>query len=246
MPCTVLETLTEVGASIYFFNGQTEVRIPVGIGHKSVFLEQCWGLEGDGLLKARPHTNVRYSNEQSGPFWILFTVQASYDVWHCASLSISCKYLRFFPFLKNFLFDKGVSDKNIWKGSVWCEWHAPLPPVFHSSSSSRCTSVEKAAAIHGSCPAGKNHTFSVIFHWCRNSLNSFLRWKSRTWAAANQVPFEAFVNAPCTARIVGSFRAKCCISLFSWNLTFPNPSTISEETSSLSQSKSSPVAAIYK
>lgn len=102
MPCTVLETLTEVGASIYFFNGQTEVRIPVGIGHKSVFLEQCWGLEGDGLLKARPHTNVRYSNEQSGPFWILFTVQASYDVWHCASLSISCKYLLFFPSSKIF------------------------------------------------------------------------------------------------------------------------------------------------
>lgn len=127
------------------------------------------------------------------------------------------KISSFFSFLKNFLFDKGVSDKNIWKGSVWCEWHAPLPPVFHSSSSSRCTSVKRRQrpAIHGSCPAGKNHTFSVIFHWCRNSLNSFLKWKSWTWAAADQVPFEVFVNAPCTERIVASFRSKCCISLFS-------------------------------
>lgn len=68
MSHTVLQTWTEVGFTFFFFfNGQTEVRIPVGIGQRTVFLEQCWRLEGEGLLKARPHTNVRYSNEQSGP-----------------------------------------------------------------------------------------------------------------------------------------------------------------------------------
>lgn len=64
---TVLETWTEVSAWIYFFSGQTGVIIPVGIGQRTVFLEQSCRLEGEGLLKARPHTNVRYSNEQSGP-----------------------------------------------------------------------------------------------------------------------------------------------------------------------------------
>lgn len=58
---------TEVSAWIYFFSGQTGVSIPVAFGQRTVFLEQRWGLEGEGLLKARPHTNVRYSNEQSGP-----------------------------------------------------------------------------------------------------------------------------------------------------------------------------------
>lgn len=45
----------------------------LGLGSRLVLdREQCfWNsagdLEGEGLLKARPHTNVRYSNEQSGP-----------------------------------------------------------------------------------------------------------------------------------------------------------------------------------
>lgn len=66
MSHTVLKFWTEVSAWIYFFSGQTGVSIPDGIGQRTVFLEQCWRLEGERLLKARPHTNVRYSNEQSG------------------------------------------------------------------------------------------------------------------------------------------------------------------------------------
>lgn len=54
---TVLETWTEVSAWIYFFTGQTGVRIPVGIGQRTVFLEQCWGPEGEGLLKLA-HTQM--------------------------------------------------------------------------------------------------------------------------------------------------------------------------------------------
>lgn len=67
MSHTELETWTEVSTWIYFSSGQTGVSVPVGIGQRTVFLEQRRGLEGEGLLKARPHTNVRYSNEQSGP-----------------------------------------------------------------------------------------------------------------------------------------------------------------------------------
>lgn len=77
-----------------FFNGQTEVRIPVGIGQKSVFLEQCWGLEGDGLLKARPHTNVRYSNEQSGP-------SEYYSQYRHPTM---CDIVRVYQFLANIFF----------------------------------------------------------------------------------------------------------------------------------------------
>lgn len=98
---TVLETWIEVSAWIYFLNGQTEVRIPVGIGQRTVFLEQCWGLEGEGLLKARPHTNVRYSNEQSGPSEYYSTSQYRHPTT-CdivGVLSISCKKKKIYIFL---------------------------------------------------------------------------------------------------------------------------------------------------
>lgn len=49
------------------FNGQTGVRIPVGIGLGTLFSGTALGQEEKGLQKARPHINVRYSNEQSGP-----------------------------------------------------------------------------------------------------------------------------------------------------------------------------------
>lgn len=65
MSYTVHESWTEVSAWIYFFSGQTGFSIRDGIGQRTVFLEQ--GLEGERQLNARPHTNARYSNEQSGP-----------------------------------------------------------------------------------------------------------------------------------------------------------------------------------
>ena len=161
MSHTVLRFWTEVHAWIYFFSGQTGVSIPDGIGQRTVFLEQFWRLEGERLLKARPHTNVRYSNEQSGPTEYYSSLQNR----HPATCDIVQVYQFFLRMFSRFQFDKGVSDENyIWNGSVWCEWRAPLPPVLRSLNSSWCVSQRRRQrhVIEGSCPAGKNHTLSLI------------------------------------------------------------------------------------
>lgn len=61
-------TWTGVGALVEFLMDRLGLRSSVGFGQRTAFLEQHSELEGEGLLKTRPHTNVRYSNEQSGPF----------------------------------------------------------------------------------------------------------------------------------------------------------------------------------
>lgn len=78
---TVLRMRTEVSAWIDFLWTDWGQH-PGWYWTENVFLEQCWGLEGERLLKARPHTNVRYSNEQSGPseYHFSFAAQASYTV----------------------------------------------------------------------------------------------------------------------------------------------------------------------
>lgn len=55
-----------------------------------MFLEQCWRLEKERLLKAHPHTNVGYSNEQSG----LPEYQSCLQ--HRLQSVILCKVLHFF------------------------------------------------------------------------------------------------------------------------------------------------------
>lgn len=87
---------------------QTGVKIPVGVGQRTVFLERRRGREGEGLLKARPHTNVRYSNEQSGP-------SEYHSQWRHPA---KCDIVKVYQFLCTkcfvaFSFDKGVSDENI-------------------------------------------------------------------------------------------------------------------------------------
>lgn len=136
MSNTVLETWTEVSAWIYFFNGQTGVRILVGIGQRTVFLEQCWGLEGEGLLKLA-HTQM----------WdILMSNLALLNIIPLRSTGILrrvtlCESINLLYEMSRFQLDKGVTGE-IWDGSVWCEWRAPLPPVFYSPNSSQCTSVK--------------------------------------------------------------------------------------------------------
>lgn len=126
---TVLETWTEVSAWIYFFIGQTGVRILVGIGQRTVFLEQRWGLEGEGLLKLA-HTqmwDILMSNLALLNIILLRGTGFLRRVTLCESINLLYEMSRF-------QLDKGVTGE-IWDGSVWCEWRAPLPPVFHSLNS---------------------------------------------------------------------------------------------------------------
>lgn len=152
-----LKTWTEVCSWIYFFRAQTRVSIPDGIGQRIVFLEQCWGLEAERLLKARPHTNVWYSNKQSGPS----EYYSSSQYRHPAMCDIMQVYQFCAIFFSKFQFNKGVSDENIWNNSVWCEWLTLLPPVFHSLNSSWSVKGRQRLEIKSSCPAGKNHTLSM-------------------------------------------------------------------------------------
>lgn len=123
MSRTVLESWTEVGAWIHFFNGQTGVRILLAIGQRTVFLEQRWGLEGEGLLNARPHTNVRYSNEQSGPS----------EYYPCSQRGrpTTCDTVRVHGFLvRNVLVSVGRRCR--FEEARYDERRAPLAPAFHS------------------------------------------------------------------------------------------------------------------
>lgn len=96
-------------AWLYFLNGQTGVKIPVGVGQKTAFLERRWGRDGEGLLKARPHTNVRYSNEQSGPFEYHQSLQ-----WRPPTKSVTlCKSINLCGKFHKYQFDEGVSGEDV-------------------------------------------------------------------------------------------------------------------------------------
>lgn len=77
------------------------------------------GREGEGPLKARPHTqmwDILMSNLSPLNTIPSSQAQAAFDVWHRSSR---------FVYSENHLlrWDKGVADENIWK--VRCEWRAP-------------------------------------------------------------------------------------------------------------------------
>ncbi len=211
------QTWTEVSAWIYFFSRHTGVSISDGIGQRTVFLEQCWGREAETLLKAHPHTNVRYSNEQSGPS----EYYSSPQYRHPTMCDIVQVY-QIFVHVSRFQLNKGVNNGNIWKGSGWCEWRALLPPVFHSLNSSWHTSVKRRQKleIKSPGPAGKNHTLSMILThaevvWIHLSSLTVETRPSSNWFSFPQ--FEISVNSAWVTWLSAVLRSWCCQSVLTWN-----------------------------